>query len=766
MSESETLKKRGKSAIMETVEKEKQMSASDALSNDSIKQGAQVQAEAEATSEATPEVPEKVCGANRQRISTELSKKMNNRKSIQALIRAGILKDPGTEQRRMPTSSSSGGSGGGGGGGSSGGGGSGDGNVIGSDSKNWKEAKGSKSAAAAAVSSSSSPNQQDKENDLGFNRKEMFRRLTKHDLTEFLAHRPSIDELVNANMVQDVMTWTQLQMKGVTPRPRNCHCTCLVDKSVYLVGGYGTGNTSIDLLVTDIAVQHWYRPLVGGVVPSERYAHTCVSVGTYLFVFGGFCVVSGKWLNDLHVLDTEYKQELVPSLSAYGATSIQQSPMLVWYQPQFTGEPPVCRASHAAAVINHKMFIFGGNNNQKLFNDLHVLDTRDMKWTQPVTQGTPPCPRAGHTMAAVGHCLFVFGGSNGQKPLNDLFVFDTTTNTWKRPKANGTPPSPRGGHSMCVIRKTQLLVFAGGFLPKMLNDLHMFDTLTYTWSRPKDTGAVPSARAGHSCVVTTKDFVHVIGGGDVDKELFNDHYLLDTGYFLKKKEDAARSKVATTTAAVTVPDVTITTKKLHDVVTALDSANLKQLSTDALPTSISLSGIDAAVAKSRDGHIIDPDLAFIRELQGFSHKVETYVNDAKKDMEKKVCEFRQKEEAYLNVLRIIDADREKLVDDVMRQCNDIHKETQVWLHDLNAKFQTRSLQKQLWSIKQNHTQILTNTSSATLDPHTVTVPSVPALPKPTTSKSAKKKKKKKKNGAKSDTKGPSIQSDTQLLSSK
>ena len=70
-------------------------------------------------------------------------------------------------------------------------------------------------------------------------KKDMFRRMTEHDLTDFLVRRPSLDELVKANVVEDTMTWTQVVTSGISPHPRNCHAAELVgedDEFLYILG--------------------------------------------------------------------------------------------------------------------------------------------------------------------------------------------------------------------------------------------------------------------------------------------------------------------------------------------------------------------------------------------------------------------------------------------------------------------------------------------------------------------------------------------------
>ncbi len=121
------------------------------------------------------------------------------------------------------------------------------------------------------------------------------------------------------------------------------------DTTLYLVGGFNTESVCIDLLKFDIQKQKWSRPLVGGPVPPERYCHSVVNIDSNLIVFGGFSV-EGKWLNDLHALDTEYAmnsefQAFVPRLSAYGQckASTNNSQMLLWCECVWSC--PLCSTS-------------------------------------------------------------------------------------------------------------------------------------------------------------------------------------------------------------------------------------------------------------------------------------------------------------------------------------------------------------------------------------------------------------------------------------
>ena len=380
--------------------------------------------------------------------------------------------------------------------------------------------------------------------------KALRRQMEKDRLSAFIANRPSLDEILraNQNLIEDTMTWTRQVMQGQIPTPRNCHTMTHVAHAphsspsspasspslghLYLLGGYGTGQQQSELLclsLDDPLGPVWSRPVVAGPVPCERYSHTCSAVGSQLVLFGGLSANSnGTWLNDVHILDTA---AAAPSASPSSSSPYYPAGVLSWYQPAIGGcSPPCPRAAHSACVLGTLLYIFAGNDGKQLFNDLYVLDLATLTWSNPQQHGDVPSPRAGHTCNGLpsGH-LVVFGGGNANGPTNDLHILDIPTMTWTRPDVYGTPPSPRAGHTACTVFGKELLVFGGGYLNKVFNDLHLFNTETCAWSRPSDTGAVPIPRAGHtSSVIGSR--IYTFAGGDAE-DVFNDLHLLDTSFF-------------------------------------------------------------------------------------------------------------------------------------------------------------------------------------------------------------------------------------------
>ncbi|GLT50456.1 hypothetical protein SLA2020_239420 [Shorea laevis] len=246
-----------------------------------------------------------------------------------------------------------------------------------------------------------------------------------------------------------------------------------------------------------------------------------------------------------------------------------------WIAPPISGQSPKARYEHAAAVVQDKMYIFGGNHNGRYLSDLHILDLRSWTWSKldvkaaPVssessspaavapcaghslipwenkllsiaghtkdpsetiqvkafdlqtgtwsnlkTYGKPPVSRGGQSVTLVGTSLVIFGGQDAKRTLlNDLHILDLETMTWDEVDAVGVPPSPRSDHAAAVHVDRYLLIFGGGTHATCFNDLHVLDLQAMEWSRPTQQGEIPTPRAGHASVTIGENWF-IVGGGD------------------------------------------------------------------------------------------------------------------------------------------------------------------------------------------------------------------------------------------------------------
>ncbi|CAA7406035.1 unnamed protein product [Spirodela intermedia] len=244
-----------------------------------------------------------------------------------------------------------------------------------------------------------------------------------------------------------------------------------------------------------------------------------------------------------------------------------------WIAPEVSGQPPKSRYEHGAAVVQEKMYIFGGNHNGRYLSDLQFLDLKSLTWSKieakvqtpdssntalPVpcaghslvpwgskilsiaghakdpsetvtvkefdpqtctwsdlkAYGKAPVARGGQSVTLVGMNLVMFGGQDAKRALlNDLHILDLETMTWDDIDAVGVPPSPRSDHAAAVHADRYVLIFGGGSHATCFNDLHVLDLQNMEWSKPKQQGIVPSPRAGHAGVTVGENW-YIVGGGD------------------------------------------------------------------------------------------------------------------------------------------------------------------------------------------------------------------------------------------------------------
>ena len=163
---------------------------------------------------------------------------------------------------------------------------------------------------------------------------------------------------------------------------------------------------------------------------------------------------------------------------------------MAWSSMATTGQRPGTRDSHGAALVGHRMLVFGGTNGGKKVNDLHALDLRTGEWTRPQCKGAPPSPRESHTVTVVGgDRLVVFGGSGEGEGnyLSDVHVLDVPTMTWSTPEVKGDyGPAPRDSHGAVAVGG-RLFVYGGDCGDRYHGEVDVLDVDTMAWSRVSTT---------------------------------------------------------------------------------------------------------------------------------------------------------------------------------------------------------------------------------------------------------------------------------------
>jgi len=179
---------------------------------------------------------------------------------------------------------------------------------------------------------------------------------------------------------------------------------------------------------------------------------------------------------------------------------------------------------HKLVCINYLVYSFGGilQDKSKL-NSITTFDYRTKILRTLTVKGTPPSVRCDSVVVSHGTNIVVFGGSD--KDMNfpsDVHVFDTLTKTWSQPKVEGTPPSSRIGCVGTVIRD-RLYIYGGGNYNKVEKkyseiyiEVWVLDLMTWTWEH-EVTSTSEAPKAG--------DFLNVFSIGN--------HFFIEGGWYSK-----------------------------------------------------------------------------------------------------------------------------------------------------------------------------------------------------------------------------------------
>nr|XP_024360494.1 uncharacterized protein LOC112274886 isoform X4 [Physcomitrium patens] len=162
-----------------------------------------------------------------------------------------------------------------------------------------------------------------------------------------------------------LMTWTSPDYRGIPPSPRRGHGAAIVDKRMYVLGGYNGAEHLEDLHVLNIESMTWELVDFHGDPPSPRRQHAMTAVGRHVVVHGGY---DGKaYLDDTYVYDTEshvWKRWLIMDSPKQGSC-----PADVRMDTTAHG-----RSMHTMIEAGQRLVIFGGVHECGALHDVLFLE--------------------------------------------------------------------------------------------------------------------------------------------------------------------------------------------------------------------------------------------------------------------------------------------------------------------------------------------------------------------------------------------------------
>ncbi|CAG8551160.1 1529_t:CDS:10 [Cetraspora pellucida] len=304
-----------------------------------------------------------------------------------------------------------------------------------------------------------------------------------------------------------IYPWSQINELGeCNPFPRYEHSSneYVINNKVFIFGGIVEGKAQNDVFLVETDKLHAYKLITSGDIPYPRSRHTHVNVGHNMIVFGGLL----KYPTDnsdafIYILNTVTNQ--------WSKLSIPEKLFLTQ------------RHGHTATVIGTSMYIFGGQNYRGIYlNDLIVFDlttmeSQNLSWKIISHSNYAPSGRTGHIACAYKDKIYVFGGTDGIRCYNDMWCYDIKDNSWSEISSVDFNPLPRCYHKAALV--DDIIYIFGGITNdnKELSDLTAFRINQKTWHIFQKMGPTPSPCYGHT-MTAADDKIFIFGGESFDSK--------------------------------------------------------------------------------------------------------------------------------------------------------------------------------------------------------------------------------------------------------
>jgi len=165
-----------------------------------------------------------------------------------------------------------------------------------------------------------------------------------------------------------------------------------------------------------------------------------------------------------------------------------------------TDSIPEPRFGHTMVMLNDTIFLFGGEGDSTaksapVFNDLWRFNEDNSMWEEETPIDGPPPARMAHSAVAHGGKMYVFFGEGESGLLEDIWKYDPSSNTWTECLSGGLDtPAARKYHSATSVGDK--IYVGGGILSGDISawDFWKYDPSTGDW---ESQSPHPGAYAGH-----------------------------------------------------------------------------------------------------------------------------------------------------------------------------------------------------------------------------------------------------------------------------
>uniref|UniRef100_A0A8C2B8E9 Zgc:163014 n=1 Tax=Cyprinus carpio TaxID=7962 RepID=A0A8C2B8E9_CYPCA len=290
--------------------------------------------------------------------------------------------------------------------------------------------------------------------------------------------------------LEDEMTIKRVKScRADCPSKRWSHAMCLSDpETAVLIGGEADDQTSCKDSIWKLEIDNdfWFPVDVSSteVSPPSSKGHSATfdPESKAVYVYGG--LRDAQRYSDIYILDTiTWKWKLV---SAKG-----NIPSLAY---------------HSATFFKKELYVFGGVQPSRCpegkvcSNALYIFNPEHGLWYQPIVEGDRPLPRFGHSTTLLSNKMVIFGGRKTATYLSDLHILDLGFMEYTAVKYENMPPLARGFHAALPVSDNRVLISGGCSAVGALQDLHLFNIDTSSWTSVVSPLLCSKPRAGHSLI--------------------------------------------------------------------------------------------------------------------------------------------------------------------------------------------------------------------------------------------------------------------------
>ncbi|KAH7287296.1 hypothetical protein KP509_32G048800 [Ceratopteris richardii] len=160
-----------------------------------------------------------------------------------------------------------------------------------------------------------------------------------------------------------LISWTSPECFGTPPSPRRGHGAAVINKKMYVIGGFDGKAHLSDVHVLDLQSWTWNCLSTQGSGPSPRRHHALESVGNHLVIYGGFD--GDAYLEDVYSLDISTN-----IWKPWNALKPQVNPTLNIGRVG----TKFARSLHTMTFSKNRLIIFGGVHGKDPLQDTLILE--------------------------------------------------------------------------------------------------------------------------------------------------------------------------------------------------------------------------------------------------------------------------------------------------------------------------------------------------------------------------------------------------------